>query len=79
VCVSVLDSVRDRVDPMPQDRMRFGIIKSLLDTVVDMQSPDAPRALRSACETYGFFYLTNHGVEQRLVDQVCWGCEGLLL
>jgi isopenicillin N synthase-like dioxygenase len=59
--------------------MRFGIIKSLLDTVVDMQSPDAPRALRSACETYGFFYLTNHGVEQRLVDQVCWGCEGLLL
>jgi isopenicillin N synthase-like dioxygenase len=38
--------------------------------VIDMQSEDAPEALKEACTKYGFFYLANHGIDQALIDQV---------
>ncbi|MBL8957818.1 MAG: isopenicillin N synthase family oxygenase [Myxococcaceae bacterium] len=34
--------------------------------IIDVASPDAPARLRAACESLGFFYVTNHGVDAEL-------------
>lgn len=36
--------------------------------VVDLASSSAPRELHKACREIGFFYITNHGVPQPLID-----------
>eukprot|EP00755_Sulcionema_specki_P039541 Sspe_Gene.113007::Locus_96870_Transcript_1_2_Confidence_0.500_Length_1005::g.113007::m.113007 len=38
--------------------------------VVDLESPDAAKAVREACESTGFFYLTGHGVGDRTVAEM---------
>jgi isopenicillin N synthase-like dioxygenase len=34
--------------------------------IIDLRAPDLADQLRSACSTYGFFYVVNHGVDQTL-------------
>eukprot|EP00898_Chlorokybus_atmophyticus_P003033 jgi/Chlat1/3730/Chrsp259S03882 len=58
--------------PMEDEKesVSLGYISSI--PVVDLALPRdaAVAALRSACEEYGFFYLTNHGVDVSLIEAV---------
>ena len=39
--------------------------------VVDLSDEkNALHVLRNACEKFGFFYLTNHGIKESLIEEV---------
>ena len=38
--------------------------------VIDLESADVVHALRSACESVGFFVLTNHGIGADVIERV---------
>lgn len=45
--------------------------------VTEIRSPSSPQAheqvvkqIGAACEKYGFFYIANHGIDEKLVDKL---------